>query len=175
MDGLLAHVRRAQSQKSCPMITAVFSVLFKAVRIPAWLWTAISFHWKGVAMSETWTDGFLALANSVRPPPGEDMLDCVALAAFDNLTIQCNYSGFETSQRAGIRLDMTNWLSTPLPKFLAPNLDVLRTCVCLPFPSSSDRLHSRLCPEPSCSRCINLMEMGLAQPSLTAQGVLACQ
>ena len=107
MDGLLVALSRCQAKTRCPLLTAGMSVLFYSASIPGWLWSCISLWSKGITMSKTWTEGFVEMASARQRPPNMDMLAGVGIATFDNLTVQSDYSGFETSDRDGVRLDMT--------------------------------------------------------------------
>jgi hypothetical protein len=43
----------------------------------------------------------------------------VVVACFDNLTMNVDYSSYVHEGESGYKLDMTNWFSTPIPRWLA--------------------------------------------------------
>ena len=61
----------------------------------------------------------MKLARDHRPPPSEQTLEGVVVATFDNLTMQVDYCSYVREGEGGHRLDMTNWFSTLIPRWLA--------------------------------------------------------
>ena len=60
----------------------------------------------------------MAKAREMRPQPTDLMLKGVVVACFDNLTMNVDYSSYVREGESGYKLDMTNWFSTPIPRFL---------------------------------------------------------
>ena len=89
-------------------------------------WDCLLYFFKGAIASEKWVEGLMQVARERRPPPklpgGE--LNGVSVAVFDNLTIKCNYGSYFREDAGGIKLDMTTWFWTPIPRSLAtPGFD----------------------------------------------------
>ena len=131
IDGILMCISRAQSQKKITLMGAALTVLAKTNQISDEFWRNLSLWFKPLA-SETWTNGILEIAATCRPPEKYEVLPGVFVAVFDNLTMQCNYGSITRREQTGIRLDMTNWISTSVPKILSPNLDALDACARMP-------------------------------------------
>ena len=60
-------------------------------------------------------------------PPFE-VIAGVRVAVFDNLSMKVDYSSYSTQGETGHKLDMTNWLSTPVPRALAPTMGAHQIC-----------------------------------------------
>ena len=56
------------------------------------------------------------------------MISGVAVAVFDNLSMKIDYSSYPSEGETGYKLDMTNWLSTRVPRRLAPAMDARQIC-----------------------------------------------
>ena len=74
-------------------------------------------------------------AREHRPAPSEPTLAGVAVATFDNLQMNVDYSSpdssFMVEGDSGQKLDMTNWFTTLVPRRLAlPGFDTLQICQC---------------------------------------------
>ncbi len=92
LDGMLLNIVRAQSQLNVPLLSAALSILGECNKVSREYHDAIATFFKGAAMSEPWTEGFLAEARVLRPPPEEEMLPGVIVAVFDNLSMQVDYT-----------------------------------------------------------------------------------
>jgi hypothetical protein len=44
--------------------------------------------------------------------------------------MKVDYSSYSTEGETGRKLDMTNWLSTTVPKELSPSMDARSICTC---------------------------------------------
>ena len=62
---------------------------------------------------------FLTLARDLRPPPSYEVLDGVAVAVFDNLSMKLNYGSYVREDGGGEFLNMTNWFHCSVPRQLA--------------------------------------------------------
>ena len=91
IDGMLLCAVRTQSQFRMPLITAAFSVLAECNQVPDEFHVALRTFFHGVVATQTWVDGFLTLARDLRPPPSSEVLNGVAIAEFDNLSMKLNY------------------------------------------------------------------------------------
>ena len=124
IDGLLLNVCRAQSQKKMPLLTVALSIMGEANHLTRELHDLMTLHFKGAFASEKWTEDFMKLARDHRPPPSEQTLEGVVVATFENLTMQVDYCSYVREGEGGHRLDMTNWFSTLIPRWLAaPHFD----------------------------------------------------
>ena len=74
-------------------------------------------------MSETWVDKFMKEASKLRPAPTELMIAGIMVAAFDNLTMNVAYHCYSVGGQTGEQLDMTNYFTVRVPRFLAPTVD----------------------------------------------------
>ena len=119
VDGILLNLCRAQSQKKMPLLTAALSVLEEANQVPAAFHDVLTSYFKGALASKNWTKDFIVRARDRRPPPSAEPLEGVAVVAFDNLTMNVDYSSYVREGEGGYRLDMTNWFSTQIPRTLA--------------------------------------------------------
>ena len=118
VDGVLLNIVRAQSQKKMPLVTVGLSLLAEANHVTREFHDVISLFFKGALTSETWAEEFMAKAREMRPQPTDLMLKGVVVACFDNLTMNVDYSSYVREGESGYKLDMTNWFSTPIPRFL---------------------------------------------------------
>ena len=118
VDGVLLNIVRAQSQKKMPLLTVALSLLAEANHVTREFHDVISLFFKGALTSETWAEEFMAKAREMRPQPTDLMLMGVVVACFDNLTMNVDYSSYVREGESGYKLDMTNWFSTPIPRFL---------------------------------------------------------
>lgn len=139
IDGVLMDVCRAQSQKKMPLLTAALGILGEANRISREYREWLSIYHKGMTPSEKWVADILVLARDLRPPASEFCLPGIAVATFDNLTMNINYKSYVVDGEGGQKLDMTNWFSTYIPKHLAPPaFDA--NAICEPLPCLSMRV-----------------------------------
>ena len=141
LDGTMANLIRAQSQKKMPLLTAALSIVAHANNATRELLTTTASYFRGALATEKWTADFLKSAVKERPPPEEQDLPGVELVVFDNLTMQAEYKSYVVSGEGGRRIDMTNWVSVRIPRSLAPTFDADKICARPPRP-----------PPPSCMR-----------------------
>ena len=120
VDGILVSIVRAQSQKKMPLLTAAIGVVGLCNNVSREFHDAITFFYKGASPSEVWLDSLMESAIKCRPPPSEDVVPFVIAAAFDNLTMKTNYGSYMVAGESGERIDMTNWMTCQVPRFLAP-------------------------------------------------------
>ena len=128
VDGMLLDVCRAQSQKRMPLATAALGILSEANLVRTEYHNVLSRYHKGFAPSVKWVHDFMKLARTCRPPPPEATLPGVAVATFDNLSMNVDYKSYVTEGEGGYKLDMTNWFSTYIPQHLAPQFNPWSTC-----------------------------------------------
>ena len=126
VDGILANLLRTRSQKAVTTVSASLTVLAEANCVSEEFRSATTCFFKGAFLSERWVGSFMPLARTLRPPPPSGSVPGVALVVFDNLTIKCNYGSYFKDGETGIKLDMTNWMWTPIPPSLAPTFDALK-------------------------------------------------
>ena len=119
IDGLLLNICRAQSQKKMPLLTVGLSIMGDANHLTRELHDLLTLHFKGALASEKWTKDLMKIARNHRPPPSDPVLEGVVVATFDNLSMQVDYSSYVREGEGGHRLDMTNWFSTTIPRWLA--------------------------------------------------------
>ena len=62
--------------------------------------------------------------------PTEVTIEGVAVVVFDNLSMKVDYSSYSSEGETGYTLHMTNWLSTRVPRFLAPTMDARKRLFC---------------------------------------------
>ena len=96
LSGILLCIARAQSQKKMPLITAALSILSESVGTPRLYHNALAAYFKGAAASETWVEQFLVEARAHRPPPTQLTIRGVAIATFDNLSMNVDYKSYMT-------------------------------------------------------------------------------
>lgn len=123
VDGALINIMRCRSQKATTLVTAALSVLAEANCVTDEFRDATSSFFKGSMMSDFWTEKFLPLAVSRRPPPPAGAIEGVAIVVLDNLSMKCNYGSYFKDGATGAKLDMTNWFYTTIPPVLAPRLN----------------------------------------------------
>ena len=123
IDGILSNMVRTRSQKKVTVVAAAASLLAEANMVAEEFRDTISTFHRGALLSVRWVEKFMPLAMELRPAPDWERLEGAAVAVFDNCTLKANYGSYFTDN-AGIRLDMTNWMWTHLPRGLAPNLDL---------------------------------------------------
>ena len=155
LDGVLLNIIRAQSQKKMPLVTVGLSLLAEANHVTREFHDVISTFFKGALTSETWAEEFMAKARVQRPQPTDPVLKGVLVACFDNLTMNVDYSSYVREGESGFKLDMTNWFSTSIPRFLAcTQFDAKHICengpscfehTCLHQPLSRSVAHNTLC------------------------------
>ena len=131
IDGLLLDICRAQNMNSIPVLTAAMSILGEFNHVAREYHDALALYHRGAALSEKWVRDFLTDARAWRPPPSYDAIPGVVVAVFDNLSMKVDYmySSYSTEGETGHKLDMTNWLSTTVPKHLSPSMDARRICI----------------------------------------------
>ena len=130
VDGILLDICRAQNILHVPVVTAALSILGEFNHVAREYHDSIAQLHRGVALSEKWVRDFLADARKWRPEPPFERVAGVTVAVFDNLTMKVDYSSYSTQGETGHKLDMTNWLSTPVPVALAPSMDARKICKC---------------------------------------------
>ena len=147
VDGILLDICRAQNQNVIPVLTAAMSILGEVNHVSREYHDALALYHRGAASSEKWVRDFLVEAREWRPPPPPDaLIDGVAVAVFDNLTMNVDYKSYSCNGETGHKLDMTNWLSTRVPRSLAPTLDARSECT----PGARNRTDCCCC---SCACC----------------------
>ena len=119
VDGILMCMIGAQSKFNASLITAGLAVLSHAHRVPAEFHEEVRRFFNGALKTETWTESVIKLARTLRPPP-TDPLPGVAVAAFDNFSMQLNYRSMVVGGEGGQLKHMTNWVSCFIPAHLAP-------------------------------------------------------
>ena len=130
VDGMLLDICRGQNQNMVPVLTAAMSILGEFNHIPREYHDSLAGYHRGAALSEKWIRDFLVEAREWRPDPPFERVAGVTVAVFDNLTMKVDYSSYSTQGETGHKLDMTNWLSTPVPVALAPSMDARKICKC---------------------------------------------
>lgn len=131
LEGLLADLQRAQSQKQMPILTARLSVACYRAQLPRRLWHLLAQFFPGMLASYEWTKDLVACARAHRPPCPYETLPYVGGTMFDNYTRKVLYSSQVTVDNHGYLLNMTNWATMAIPKVLAPaNFDAARVCEC---------------------------------------------
>ena len=120
VEGILMCMARAQSKFNMPLITAALTVLSAADRVPVDFHEAVRQFFNGALATPTWCDSLLLVAHDLRPPPSFEPLPGVAIAVFDNLSMQMNYGSYYTNGEGGVLKHMTNWFHTPVPRHVAP-------------------------------------------------------
>jgi hypothetical protein len=85
---------------------------------------------RGAALSDKWVRDFMSEAREWRPPSMVIFIDGIAIAVFDNLSMKIDYSAYSSGGQTGHMLEMTNWLSTGIPRALAPTLEARRIYAC---------------------------------------------
>jgi hypothetical protein len=129
IDGMLINICRAHNQHHMPLITAGLSLLAEANCVPRQFHDAMSHFFRGGLASEKWVRDNLPKMREMRPPPVDEMLVGVTAKVFDNLTMHIDYHSFSSEGVTGTKLDMTNWITVPIPKKLvAPGFDAGRIC-----------------------------------------------
>jgi hypothetical protein len=121
VDGMLLNICRAQSQKKIPLLSAAFGVLSEVNHVAREYHDCLAMYFKGAAVSEKWVHDFMRdYARDARPLPLEPCLAGILVATFDNLSMNVNYQSYVKEGEGGYKLDMTNWFTTGIPRFLAP-------------------------------------------------------
>ena len=116
IDGILLDSCRSQNIHRVPLITVGQSLMCEVNCVTREYHDVVSGFHKGAALSEKWVYDFLPLAVSCRPEPGWEAIDGITAVCFDNLTCQVDYKSYSSRGETGLRLDMTNWFSSALPK-----------------------------------------------------------
>jgi hypothetical protein len=128
IDGILLDICRSQNIHKIPVLTAATSLLGECNHLAREYHDVCAIFHRGEVLSEKWVRDFLIEARTWRPPSKVIMLNGVAVAVFDNLSMKVDYSSYSTEGATGYSLHMTNWLSTRVPKFLAPTMDARKLC-----------------------------------------------
>lgn len=129
VECLLANMQRAKSQKRMPLLTARFSCVCYRAQLPRTLWEMISLCFPGLLASHSWTEEFIDLATSRRPPCSYEELPLVGGVVFDNYQRRVLYSSQYTVDNHGFLLNMTNWGTIRIPRHVAPaNFDANEAC-----------------------------------------------
>ena len=118
------------------------SILGEFNHIPREYHDSLAIYHRGAALSERWVREFLIDARAWRPPPSYEVIPGVVVAVFDNLSMKVDYSSYSTEGETGHKLDMTNWLSTTVPKHLSPSMDARSLCTCARAHSHSSCIHT---------------------------------
>lgn len=133
IDGILLDICRAQNIHKIPVVTAATSLLAECNHTSREYHDVCALFHLGEVLSEKWVRDFLADARKWRPESTIIMLDGVAVIVFDNLTMKVDYSAYSSEGVTGYQLNMTNSLSTGVPKHLAPTMDARKLCTPGPF------------------------------------------
>ena len=128
VDGMLLDACRAQNQNCIPVLSAAMSILGEFNHISREFHDALAMYHRGAALSEKWVRDFLMEARAWRPASTEITIDGVVVAVFDNLSMRVDYGSYSTQGATGCQMHMTNWLSTRVPRALAPGLNVQEEC-----------------------------------------------
>ena len=129
LEAILCAFVRMQSQLKTTLLCARFSIGAYRVHLPQAMWRMLHQVMPGLLASFRWTDDFLELAQSFRPPPNYEVLKGVGACMFDNYTRKALYSSHATTDSYGFSLDMTNSCSMAVPRFIAPaQFDALNCC-----------------------------------------------
>jgi hypothetical protein len=128
VDGMLLDICRGQNQNMVPVLSAAMSILGEFNHIPREYHDSLALYHRGAALSEKWVRDFLVEARAWRPDPPFEVLLGVPVAVFDNLSMKVDYSSYSSGGETGYKLDMTTWLSTPVPRALAPTMDARQIC-----------------------------------------------
>ena len=118
-EAVMSALFRARSQKVVPLETAALSVMWLYHRVPHAVWDGIGYFTRAV-MSHTWTATLCDEAVERDPGPGYTIVEGISAAVFDNLAIRVDYGSYATANRAGRKIEMTNWASLFLPASAMP-------------------------------------------------------
>jgi hypothetical protein len=78
-------------------------------------------------MSNRWVEKeFMPAMHARYPGAPYDVLPWASFAAFDNFTVKVNYKALKRDGTWGYRLDMTNWLTMPIPASILPDVNLKR-------------------------------------------------
>jgi hypothetical protein len=146
INGILLDICRAQNIHKVPVVTAATSLLAECNHTSREYHDVCALFHLGEVLSEKWVRDFLADARKWRPESTIIMLDGVAVIVFDNLTMKVDYSAYSSEGVTGYQLNMTNSLSTGVPKYLAPTMDARKLCA--PGPSLAPSRSHALLPHP---------------------------
>lgn len=106
LEGLMADLQRAQSQKQMPILTARLSVACYRAQLPRRLWHLLTQFFPGMLASYEWTKDLISTARSRRPACPHETLDLVGGTMFDNYTRKVLYSSQVTVENHGYLLNM---------------------------------------------------------------------
>ena len=128
IDGMLLDICRAKNMNLVPVLTAAQSILAEFNHVAREYHDTLAMYHRGAALSEKWVRDFLFEARNWRPPPRDICIDGVVVTVFDNLTMSIDYKSYASEGEVGHKLHMTNWLSTRVPKFLSPTINMRDEC-----------------------------------------------
>ena len=129
VEGVLSNLLRMQSQKQFPLLTARLSIAAYRAQLPDKMWHLIHEFAPGILASFHWTHEFINFAVTFRPPCSYEELSMVGATMFDNYSRKVLYKSQATNDSAGYQLNMTNWATMTVPKFMAPaNFDAHANC-----------------------------------------------
>lgn len=120
-EGLFTVLTRMRSINSIPLLTVLLSLRAHRVKTAGRFKDAVACFFRGVLLSDDWVERLVARALELDPGPPYEVLQGIGACIFDNLTIRVAYKSYSTQDSTGYRLDMTNWVKMPLPKYLMPN------------------------------------------------------
>ena len=130
VEGILANLQRAQSQKQMLLLTARLSCAAARINLPESMWRAINLFAPGLLASKEWTEDFIDFARKFRPDCPYDVLPGVGAVMFDNYSRRVLYSSQATVESHGFLLNMTNSATFHVPALLAPpNFDASHLCI----------------------------------------------
>ena len=118
-EGVLTLLFRARSQKIVPLEVAAMSVLFTHYRVPHVAWDAMVYFTRAV-MSRTWTRSFIEDAVPRDPGPSYPVAGGMTAAVFDNFQMDIGHGSYQTTDKRGYTLRMTNWASAFIPALAVP-------------------------------------------------------
>jgi hypothetical protein len=108
LDGILMDIVRAQNQRKMPILTAAVGILAHVHHVPREFHNTLMLYHKGALPSPAWVHDILQRARTLRPPPTEVSLSRIRVAAFDNLSMNVDYSSYVREGEGGYKLEMTN-------------------------------------------------------------------
>lgn len=126
LAGVFSQFYRMQSQKKTTILAVLLSLKGYKTKANGAFIEAIGCFFKGVTMSDDWTEKFVARAMTRRPPCPFSPVPDFGLTVYDNLQIRIGYKGFSTQDSAGVTsnymLDMTNWIKFDIDARAAPQI-----------------------------------------------------
>ena len=119
-ESTACHLARIKHKDNVPFLCVLDSCEAYRVNMNHDQWD--QFATRRILMSDTWTEKeFLPEMHKRYPGAPYEVMEWASFAAFDNFTVKINYKAIKTTETAGYRLDMTNWLTIPIPISILPN------------------------------------------------------